>query len=87
MHMKKNEGPVDRSMRAVIALIIFIAALLTYGALSTTLYVMSLLLILTAITGYCGLYQLMGITTCSLKAASEKAAAPVKKPARKKKKN
>lgn len=66
--LKKNEGPIDRSIRIVAGLTI---ALLAYTSLSGTAqliaYILSVILIITGAIGFCGLYTLFGINTCPVK--------------------
>ncbi len=63
--MQVNEGTVDRILRAVIAIAIivlfFMGKLPGYWAL---LLVVSGAFTLSAITGYCPLYEPLGINTC-----------------------
>lgn len=67
--MKKTVGQADKIIRLVIAGII--AALYAAGAISGTLGIVLLIaaivLVLTALTGFCGLYSLLGINTCKVK--------------------
>jgi hypothetical protein len=44
-----------------------IGAIFTTGALQIALGIISAVLIITAITGFCGLYALLGINTCKVK--------------------
>ena len=61
---QQNEGQIDRTIRFFLALAIFMIAN-TYleGKLKTVLLFISLILAVTAITGYCCLYRLFGIKT------------------------
>jgi len=65
---KANEGPVDRIVRALIGIALIVVALLF---LSTTLKIVAIVvgavLVFTAISGFCGLYVLLGINTCPIK--------------------
>lgn len=65
---KPNEGTVDRIIRALIGIALIVAALMF---LSTTLKIIAIVvgavLVITAITGFCGLYVLLGINTCPIK--------------------
>ncbi|HPW44677.1 MAG TPA: DUF2892 domain-containing protein [bacterium] len=62
--MKKNEGNLDRIIRLVGAVIL---AALGYWGLTgiwqIAAYVVAVILLITASTGFCGLYKLLGITT------------------------
>ena len=73
--MIRNEGGVDRILRAGIGLIL--GGIAVYG-FSTGLGVASWVFaiaggisILTAITGFCGLYTLLGINTCRISLDNE----------------
>lgn len=72
--MIRNEGPVDRAARAVIGLIAAIAAF-TVGAgsaLGIVLLVVGAVMLLTAATGFCPLYRVLGnITTLRSGSASK----------------
>ncbi|MBL8928868.1 MAG: DUF2892 domain-containing protein [Kineosporiaceae bacterium] len=60
--MLRNEGPVDRGIRAVIGVIAAIAAF-SVGAgsgLGILLLVVAAIMLLTAATGFCPLYRVLG---------------------------
>lgn len=62
--MKKNEGTLDRLIR----LLIWVLALIwgffwLYGTLQIIAYVVAVLALFTGITGFCGLYTLLKIST------------------------
>ena len=63
--MAVNEGILDRIIRILLALVIivlfFVGALPGYWAL---LLIISGILLVTAVSGYCLLYRILGITTC-----------------------
>lgn len=64
--MIRNEGPVDRAIRAVIGLVAAIAAFSVGvgSGLGIVLLVVGAIMLLTAVTGFCPLYRLLGnITT------------------------
>ncbi len=61
-----NEGPVDRVIRAVLGVSLGVLAYFMIGWLQIVLGVMAVVLVFTAITGFCGLYTLLGINTCPL---------------------
>jgi uncharacterized membrane protein len=62
--MAKNEGNADRIVRAIVAIVL---AYISYAYLSGTwqivLYIIAVILLITALTGFCGLYKLLGINT------------------------
>jgi hypothetical protein len=62
--MTKNEGKNDRVIRAVVGIIfILLGATIFTGTLSIAMYVIGVISIITAATGFCGLYKLLGIDT------------------------
>ncbi|MCX8028827.1 MAG: DUF2892 domain-containing protein [Brevinematales bacterium] len=67
MKFKVNEGPADRIVRAVIAVGLVIGGIFSTGVLQVVLIAAGAVLGVTAITGFCGLYALLGINTCSTK--------------------
>ncbi|MFN3550650.1 MAG: DUF2892 domain-containing protein [Endomicrobiia bacterium] len=64
---KVNEGPIDRFIRSVFAIILIGIGFFSNGILSIILSILGGILLFTAITGFCGLYVLLGINTCPLK--------------------
>ncbi|PKO99774.1 MAG: DUF2892 domain-containing protein [Bacteroidetes bacterium HGW-Bacteroidetes-8] len=67
--MKKNVGSTDKWIRVIIALIIvalYFGNVIT-GTLAIVLLVVAGIFILTGFVGFCGLYTLLGINTCSKK--------------------
>ncbi len=67
--MKKNIGSTDKWIRVIIALIIialYFGNVIT-GTLAIVLLVVAGVFILTGFVGFCGLYTLLGINTCSKK--------------------
>lgn len=67
--MKKNMGIVDRVARLVVALVIMIlyqSSIIT-GWLGIVLLVVAIIFIITSLLGYCPLYTLIGMNTCSSK--------------------
>lgn len=66
--MKKyqNEGVIDRLVRLLIGeLFILVAYFWIGGVLSIVLYVLGIIALVTAITGFCGLYKVIGVNTLS----------------------
>jgi len=67
--MKKNMGIVDRVLRIVLAIVV--AVLIYMGTLSGTaaivLGIIAGVFLLTSIVGNCGLYSLLGFSTCAVK--------------------
>lgn len=59
--MQKNESTLDRAIRAVLGIIIIYAAYAALGGIVAFIgYVIGILLLISAITGYCHLYKIMG---------------------------
>jgi len=66
--MKANEGTVDRIIRAVLGVVMPWAGLwplngLQAAVLGIVVAVIGLILLVTALTSYCALYRLFGIST------------------------
>lgn len=71
--MKKNIGIIDRVIRVLIALtivVLYFMELIT-GTLGIVLLVAAGIFVITTITGFCGLYTILGIRTCPLKEAKK----------------
>lgn len=68
--MSKNEGTLDRTLRGIFGLILIILPLATTMPLfaSPLAYwaalVVGAVLLITAITGFCPAYRLLGLKTC-----------------------
>lgn len=62
-----NEGNLDRGVRvilgATLAWLGFASGVVT-GGLATGLGVAGVILIVTGVTGFCGMYKLFGVNTC-----------------------
>jgi len=64
--MKKNIGNTDKLVRLVIALVIavlYFANIIT-GTLAIVLGVVAVVMVATALLNFCGLYAIMGCSTC-----------------------
>lgn len=57
----RNMGSLDRIIRLILALIIIVFAIFLE---LYPLIIVSLLLILTVVTSFCGVYKLFGLSTC-----------------------
>lgn len=57
--MKKNVGKLDMIIRYLLGLIFILLGL----TISPWFYILAALSIITALTGFCGLYKLLGINT------------------------
>ena len=75
INVTRNESDLDRLLRLIAGIsLIFLALLNT--SLDSIIRILFLLfagsLIFTSLTGFCGLYRLLGISTCSVKSKSSK---------------
>jgi len=63
--MKKNEGKLDRIIRFILGIFCFYLGYIvfSFGVLSILFYVFGFLLVVTSLTGYCGIYSVFGINT------------------------
>lgn len=61
--MKRNESTVDRIIRAIIGIALLVFGFIVTGTLQWVLLAAGILAVFTAITGFCGLYKLLGIST------------------------
>lgn len=63
-NFKINEGPLDRIFRFVLGILFFILFFfIQVGFWGIFLLVGSIILIVTAFTGFCGIYSILGINT------------------------
>ncbi len=61
---ERNESAVDRIIRAIVGIVLVALWLTTVkGAAGIVLLVVGIILIITAITGFCLLYKLFGFST------------------------
>lgn len=62
-----NEGKLDRGVRvilgAALAWLGFASGMLT-GGMATGLGIAGVVLLITGVTGFCGMYTLFGVNTC-----------------------
>lgn len=64
----KNEGPIDRGIRAVLGMVALVAAFtLLSGIWQIIAGVVAFMLLVTAVIGVCPLYSVLGINTCPVK--------------------
>lgn len=62
--IKKNEGSLDRVIRFVLAIIFASLAYFYFeNTLAIIFYILSIIFIITAFTGFCGLYTVCKINT------------------------
>ena len=68
--MTRNEGTMDRAIRAGLGTLLLLLALfgsLTSPAVYWGALIVGGVLIVTALTGFCGIYRLLGVNTCGTK--------------------
>lgn len=69
--MEKNEGTVDRVIRVLLGFILIYTGAIQMGlsgALAYIVVLIGLILLISGIIGYCGLYTVIGINTLKKKA-------------------
>lgn len=64
--IKKNIGEKDKKIRIILGLILFVISFLIKPPISLLFIILGLVLLITAFTGFCGLYVLLGINTCKI---------------------
>ena len=64
MIKNKNVGNLDKWLRIVVA---FVLTYIGYMTGYTVLYVLAVILVVTAFLGWCWLYKLIGVNTCKVK--------------------
>lgn len=66
--MEKNIGTTDRIIRVIVGIsLFFVMRSLDNNTVQIVLFVASVLTIFTALTGWCGIYKIFGINTCTKK--------------------
>jgi low temperature requirement protein LtrA len=64
-NIKQNEGTIDRTIRVVIGSVALLAGYFWLGGtLQTIAYVVGVVALATGLLGFCGLYSLLGVSTC-----------------------
>lgn len=63
--LKKNVGTVDRAIRVIVGLALILGFFMTTGPYSW-LYLVGIIPLVTGLLGTCGLYSLLGISTCPM---------------------
>jgi len=64
---KVNEGLIDRIIRLVLAIVFLIVGFLLKGGWLIFFWILSFILFITSLFGFCGIYALLGINTCAMK--------------------
>lgn len=62
--MRRNEGPIDRGIRAALGVVAIVGGVVVGGAPAVLLYVVGAVLLGTAAVGWCPLYRVLSISTC-----------------------
>ncbi len=65
--MKTNQGKIDRVFRIVVGVVLVAAGFSAAGWAAIILWVIGGILLITGITGFCGIYALFGFDTCKKK--------------------
>jgi VIT1/CCC1 family predicted Fe2+/Mn2+ transporter len=66
--IQSNEGTADRIIRVIIGSVALLAGFFWLtGTWQTIVYVVGAAGLATGIVGFCGLYKLLGISTCPIK--------------------
>jgi uncharacterized membrane protein HdeD (DUF308 family) len=66
--IKQNEGTVDRILRVIIGSLALLAGFFWLTSTAQIIaYVVGVVALLTGLVGYCGLYALIGVSTCPIK--------------------
>jgi hypothetical protein len=67
--MNTNVGSTDKIVRVVLALAAFVFAFVTGigGALGIVLMAVGVVLAATALTGFCPIYRVLGMSTCPVR--------------------
>jgi hypothetical protein len=69
----QNVGSLDRVLRVIIGFsFIYIGLFLLIGLIRLIFILVGLGLIVNAVTGFCGIYYLLGISTCKVVKKSKK---------------
>jgi len=67
--IQPNEGKIDRIIRIVVGITALTVAFtqISGGILQIIIAGLGIMMLVTGIVGYCGLYALFGINTCKIK--------------------
>jgi hypothetical protein len=75
--MKPNESTIDRIIRLIVGLaLIVIGSMAETPTLMWVLVIVGIMVTITAATGWCGLYALLGISTKKESASADEPQAP-----------
>jgi hypothetical protein len=67
--MNKNVGSTDKIIRVILAALIAVLYLTNVisGTIAIVLLIFAVILVVTSFFSFCGIYTLLGISTCKLK--------------------
>ncbi|MGM0444629.1 MAG: YgaP family membrane protein [Fibrobacterota bacterium] len=66
--LKINEGKTDRIIRGILgAVLITLSLTILQGGIATASLIVGIISAITGITGFCGLYKVLGLSTCPRK--------------------
>lgn len=69
----QNVGGIDRILRVIIGLsFLYIGIFLLIGLIQVIFLLLGIGFLINAITGFCGIYYLMGISTCRIPKKNKK---------------
>lgn len=76
--MRTNEGPLDRLVRVIAAVVVAGIAFLVgpTSVIGIVLFVVAAVLLVTAAVGFCPLYRVFGISTCAVAKPEAKTGEP-----------
>lgn len=69
MKIKQNEGEVDRALRIIVSTCMIIFSILTQ---TWWILLLGVPLFITGAVGFCGVYKLLGISTCPVTVTKKK---------------
>ncbi len=64
--MKRNVSNLDRWARIALGVVFVGAGLAVGGWLALVLYLLAVILVVTAVVAFCPIYRLLGIDTCKM---------------------
>lgn len=69
--MGSNEGNMDRAFRIIVGLALFAIVWFYWGSLgaivNSVIIIVAMILVATAVAGWCPIYALFGISSCKIK--------------------
>lgn len=66
--MKQNESTLDRIIRVIVGSVALVTGFFWLaGTAQIVAYVVGAIALLTGLVGFCGLYAILGVSTCKIK--------------------